>query len=345
MIVAGGGVRGSGAQAELVALAEALQIPVATSLNGTDTIVGHHPLSVGVVGTYSRESANRVVNRADLVCFVGSETGHGCEPRRQSGKRRVLGDGLSDQPIQFFDSPFDRFQGCGQCPPRGARGSRRDLVAQPGLVVDETLAGADQVGEPLVLRPDGDVVAHRRCRKNRAKLGDDAGIDPIVLGQPARRLGKMADPLGIDNANVKPGPAQRCRNGALVATQGLHHRPVHPQLLEPCGQFAMPGSVVPHRALLLSANHIDIEIAFRNVDADNILDLCHPPIPSLLVRASSPCNCSGLGRREGDQAHPRSRNQGGIRSHLRGGWLLVTAARQKTYTQKPRHKGGAGGAG
>jgi len=27
------------------------------------------------VGTYSRESANRVVNRADLVCFVGTETG------------------------------------------------------------------------------------------------------------------------------------------------------------------------------------------------------------------------------------------------------------------------------
>jgi acetolactate synthase I/II/III large subunit len=28
-----------------------------------------------VVGSYSRESANRAVNRADLVCFVGSETG------------------------------------------------------------------------------------------------------------------------------------------------------------------------------------------------------------------------------------------------------------------------------
>ena len=75
VIVAGGGVRASGAQAELVALAEALQIPVATSLNGKDTIPGTHPLSVGVVGTYSRESANRVVNRADLVCFIGSETG------------------------------------------------------------------------------------------------------------------------------------------------------------------------------------------------------------------------------------------------------------------------------
>src|SRR5437588_4053365 len=75
VIVAGGGVRASQAQAELVALAEALQIPVATSLNGKDSIPGVHPLAVGVCGSYSRESANRVVNRADLVCFVGSETG------------------------------------------------------------------------------------------------------------------------------------------------------------------------------------------------------------------------------------------------------------------------------
>jgi acetolactate synthase-1/2/3 large subunit len=75
VIVAGGGVRASQAGAELIALAEALQIPVATSLNGKDAIPGVHPLSVGVVGSYSRESANRVVNRADLVCFIGSETG------------------------------------------------------------------------------------------------------------------------------------------------------------------------------------------------------------------------------------------------------------------------------
>src|SRR3984957_6602546 len=75
VIVAGGGVRSSGAAQELVALAEALQIPVATSLNGKDSISANHPLSVGVVGSYSRESANRVVNAADLVCFIGTETG------------------------------------------------------------------------------------------------------------------------------------------------------------------------------------------------------------------------------------------------------------------------------
>jgi acetolactate synthase I/II/III large subunit len=75
IFVAGGGVRASGAGGDLVALAEALQIPVATSLNGKDSIPGVHPLSVGVVGSYSRESANQAVNRADLVCFIGTETG------------------------------------------------------------------------------------------------------------------------------------------------------------------------------------------------------------------------------------------------------------------------------
>ncbi len=75
VIVAGGGVRHSRAGGELVALAEALAIPVATSLNGKDTIAATHPMSVGVVGSYSRASANSVVAAADLVLFIGTETG------------------------------------------------------------------------------------------------------------------------------------------------------------------------------------------------------------------------------------------------------------------------------
>jgi acetolactate synthase I/II/III large subunit len=75
VIVAGGGVRWSGAASELVALAEALGIPVATSPNGRVSIVGTHRLSAGVAGTYSRECANEIVNRADLVCFIGTQTG------------------------------------------------------------------------------------------------------------------------------------------------------------------------------------------------------------------------------------------------------------------------------
>src|SRR2546421_7283000 len=52
VIVAGGGARWSGAGAEIVRLAEALAIPVATSLNGKDCIGASHPLSVGVLASY-----------------------------------------------------------------------------------------------------------------------------------------------------------------------------------------------------------------------------------------------------------------------------------------------------
>lgn len=75
VIVAGGGVAWSGAQAEVVALAEKLQIPVATSLNAKGTILDTHPLAVGVVGTYSRACANRTVGESDLVFYIGSHTG------------------------------------------------------------------------------------------------------------------------------------------------------------------------------------------------------------------------------------------------------------------------------
>jgi len=75
VILAGGGVTASGAGAELVALAEKLSIPVVTTLTGKETIPGNHPLSLGVVGTYGRWSANQALAEADLVFIAGSRVG------------------------------------------------------------------------------------------------------------------------------------------------------------------------------------------------------------------------------------------------------------------------------
>jgi acetolactate synthase-1/2/3 large subunit len=75
VIVAGGGARSSSAGPEIMELAEWLSIPVATSLNAKDIVIDTHPLNVGVVGSYSRWCANRVVSEADLVLFIGSHTG------------------------------------------------------------------------------------------------------------------------------------------------------------------------------------------------------------------------------------------------------------------------------
>jgi acetolactate synthase-1/2/3 large subunit len=75
VIVAGGGVVASGAEAEVVALAERLSIPVAASFTGKDVIPDDHPLSLGVTGSYGRPSVKQTVKEADLVFFIGSRAG------------------------------------------------------------------------------------------------------------------------------------------------------------------------------------------------------------------------------------------------------------------------------
>ncbi|MGH2559291.1 MAG: thiamine pyrophosphate-binding protein [Thermomicrobiales bacterium] len=75
VIVAGGGVVTSGAWDELTRLAETLNIPVATSINGKGSIAETSPVSIGIVGgNGARAYTNAVVCDADLIIFVGSRT-------------------------------------------------------------------------------------------------------------------------------------------------------------------------------------------------------------------------------------------------------------------------------
>src|SRR5712691_6325850 len=75
VIVAGDGAAASGAGPEVLALAEALNAPVATTLGARGIIPTRHRLSAGVAGSYSAPPANRIVHGADLVLFVGCDTG------------------------------------------------------------------------------------------------------------------------------------------------------------------------------------------------------------------------------------------------------------------------------
>ena len=75
VIVAGDGAAASGAGPEVLALAEALAAPVATTLGARGIIPTTHRLSAGVAGSYSAPPANRIVHGADMVLFVGCDTG------------------------------------------------------------------------------------------------------------------------------------------------------------------------------------------------------------------------------------------------------------------------------
>src|SRR5579863_5304732 len=74
-IVAGDAAAVSGAGPEVLALAEALAAPVATTLGARGLIPTRHRLSAGVAGSYSAPPANRIVCGADLVLFIGCDTG------------------------------------------------------------------------------------------------------------------------------------------------------------------------------------------------------------------------------------------------------------------------------
>ena len=75
VILCGGGVLKAGAGEAARRLSAGAGIPIATSLSGRGVIAETDPLAVGVIGTYSRESANQVLHEADVVLVLGSSTG------------------------------------------------------------------------------------------------------------------------------------------------------------------------------------------------------------------------------------------------------------------------------
>jgi acetolactate synthase-1/2/3 large subunit len=75
VMVVGGGAKWSGARQEVLKVAEDLSLPMATTLNSYALVPENHPRYIGALGTYSRSCTNKILSRADLVLYVGSQTG------------------------------------------------------------------------------------------------------------------------------------------------------------------------------------------------------------------------------------------------------------------------------
>jgi acetolactate synthase I/II/III large subunit len=73
VLVAGNGVHLAQAHQQLQELAELWGMPVATSYKGKSAIAETHPLSLGMVGVYGQDAANRTVGDADTVVIVGAK--------------------------------------------------------------------------------------------------------------------------------------------------------------------------------------------------------------------------------------------------------------------------------
>jgi acetolactate synthase-1/2/3 large subunit len=75
VLIAGNGILLAEAWDEVLALAEMLSLPVATSMGGKGSIREDHELALGVIGRYSRKVANDIMCECDLALVVGCRLG------------------------------------------------------------------------------------------------------------------------------------------------------------------------------------------------------------------------------------------------------------------------------
>jgi len=71
LILAGHGVMLSGAEREIVALAEQAQIPIAVTLLGIGGVPASHPLNLGMMGMHGEAWVNTAIQEADLLIALG----------------------------------------------------------------------------------------------------------------------------------------------------------------------------------------------------------------------------------------------------------------------------------
>lgn len=72
LIVAGHGIRLSGAIELFYKLLEKINIPVVTTFNGFDLMPSDHFNYVGRIGTLGTKEGNKILQNADLIIFLGT---------------------------------------------------------------------------------------------------------------------------------------------------------------------------------------------------------------------------------------------------------------------------------
>jgi acetolactate synthase I/II/III large subunit len=144
---AGGGVERSGAWAELLALAERLRAPVATTYMGKGAFPGDHPLAAG--SACDDAAFGELLAGADVVLCVGTELG--AETTKQYALR------FSGRLIQVDAAP------------------ERIGATYPALAVVGDAAATLIALAPLVAERERDGASEQRVDALRARIGD--GLD------------------------------------------------------------------------------------------------------------------------------------------------------------------------
>jgi acetolactate synthase-1/2/3 large subunit len=197
LVLAGGGVRTSGAIPVLRALLERLEIPLVGSLHGLDALPYDHPMHVGMIGSYGNRWANKAIGQADLLLVLGSRL-----DIRQTGADTAYFKG--DRAIFHVDcEPGEinhRVLGC-----RAVVGDVREFLD----------AVAARVERPLAWPAWRQELADERERwPDTGELADITGINPNVLMHSLSAVSRSAGTFVADVGQHQMWAAQSLELGA-----------------------------------------------------------------------------------------------------------------------------------
>jgi 3D-(3,5/4)-trihydroxycyclohexane-1,2-dione acylhydrolase (decyclizing) len=172
LIVAGGGVVYSEANAALRELVEATGIPVGETMAGRGALVSEHPLSLGAIGATGGSAANRLAREADLVIGIGT---------RWSDFTTASHSAFQDPGVRFVNINLAAFD--------AGKHSALPLVADARVALEqlrEALAG---------WRADADW--GRRAREESTAWGEE--VARLVAPEKGRAPPSQAEIIGAIN--------------------------------------------------------------------------------------------------------------------------------------------------
>ena len=273
--VVGGGAVQSGAGSAVRALA-GRGIPIAYSLDGKGIVADDDATTVGVVGHYSAPYANRVVHEADLVIFIGCDTGDQATENWQ-----VPGPGIPIVQIDAEPAELGRnYTGvCGVCgdPKLVLEALVERLPARPGsdwVARAQALRRAWRTEiEPLSASTATPITVERLCREVTAALPPDAVL-VADTGYSGIWTGTLVDLCGPGQSYLRAaGSLGWSFPAALGAQCAVPGRPVvcftgdggfyyHLSELETARRWGIPLTVVVNNNAALGQDITGVGVAY-----------------------------------------------------------------------------------
>ncbi len=188
MIVAGGGVIYSEAEAALDAFARRFGIPVTETQAGKGSLPWDHPCELGPVGVTGGSAANEIAHDADVVICLGT---------RLSDFTTASWTGWQDPDVRFIAINVAELD--------AAKARAIPLVADARVCLEE-------LGEVLAARGYQGVEPERRALQDRLKVEWDAEVGRV---RALRAPSHVSQPEAIRLVNEAAG-----RDGILVGASG-----------------------------------------------------------------------------------------------------------------------------